>query len=105
MGIIRPMYYHFPELDAAYYMDASGDSVQYMFGPDMLFSPVVQRGDTSQVQCQTPLPLLLSWVLCRLLLNPCPCCCHGCCVVCCAPCCACVLQRGPSRASVLFWNV
>ena len=43
------MYYHYPELDAAYAMDGNGNSVQYMFGPYVLFSPVVAPGDTTQV--------------------------------------------------------
>lgn len=46
VGLVRPMYYHYPELDTAYAMDAKGNGVQYMFGPDMLFSPVVAPGTT-----------------------------------------------------------
>jgi len=48
VGIIRPMYYYFPELDPAYAMDNNGNSVQYMFGPSILFSPVVTAGDATQ---------------------------------------------------------
>jgi hypothetical protein len=43
------MYYHYPELDAAYGMDGNGNNVQYMFGPSILFSPVVTAGDTTQM--------------------------------------------------------
>lgn len=49
VGLIRPMYYHFPQLDSAYAMDGNGNGVQYMFGPSMLFSPVVTPGSTSQL--------------------------------------------------------
>lgn len=47
VGIVRPMYYHWPELDLAYAMDAKGNNVQYMFGPSMLFSPVITPGDAA----------------------------------------------------------
>ncbi len=41
-GLILPMYYFFPEDAAAYAMDGvSTATVQYMFGPSILFSPVV----------------------------------------------------------------
>lgn len=44
VGLIRPMYYDWPEEDAAYAMTAAGSApgaiVQYMFGPSVLFSPV-----------------------------------------------------------------
>ncbi len=49
VGLVRPMYYHYPELDAAYGMDGNGNNVQYMFGPSILFSPVVTAGDTTQM--------------------------------------------------------
>lgn len=51
VGTVRPMYYDWPEADAAYAMDAAGNSVQYMFGPSLLFSPVVTAasgGDATQ---------------------------------------------------------
>jgi len=48
VGLIRPMYYHYPELDQAYAMDGNGNSVQYMFGPSILFAPVVVAGDSTQ---------------------------------------------------------
>jgi hypothetical protein len=41
VGLIIPMYYLFPEIDAAYAMDGAGNGVQYMFGRSILFSPVV----------------------------------------------------------------
>jgi hypothetical protein len=41
VGLIIPMYYFFPEIDAAYAMDGAGNGVQYMFGRSILFSPVV----------------------------------------------------------------
>lgn len=47
VGIIIPMYYFFPELDDAYLMDAAANNVQYMFGPSILFSPVVTQADAT----------------------------------------------------------
>jgi hypothetical protein len=44
VGLIRPMYYDWPEEDNAYAMDDAGNSVQYMFGPSVLFSPVIAAG-------------------------------------------------------------
>lgn len=41
VGLIIPMYYLWPESDAAYAMDGAGNGVQYMFGRSILFSPVV----------------------------------------------------------------
>ena len=40
VGLIIPMYYLFPEIEAAYAMDGLGNNVQYMFGRAILFSPV-----------------------------------------------------------------
>ena len=40
VGLIIPMYYFFPEHEEAYAMDDQGNNVQYMFGADILFSPV-----------------------------------------------------------------
>mmetsp|Transcript_38622 Transcript_38622/g.76005 ORF Transcript_38622/g.76005 Transcript_38622/m.76005 type:complete len:1047 (+) Transcript_38622:22-3162(+) len=47
VGLIRPMYYHFPENAAAYGMDKDGNNVQYMFGPSIIFSPVVAPSNSS----------------------------------------------------------
>lgn len=41
VGLIIPMYYLWPEEDAAYAMDGAGHGVQYMFGRSIIFSPVV----------------------------------------------------------------
>lgn len=43
VGMLRPMYYSHPWLDAAY-DDSRG---QYMFGPDVLVAPVTTPGDAS----------------------------------------------------------
>lgn len=47
VGLLRPMYYHYPEQSNSYLMDANGNNVQYMFGPSALVSPVVTAGDSS----------------------------------------------------------
>jgi hypothetical protein len=60
VGLIRPMYYHYPDLDAAYAMDAAGNGVQYMFGPSILFSPVVAPG--SKVVGLAPLGTKTTWL-------------------------------------------
>jgi len=62
VGLIRPMYYHYPELDAAYGMDADGNNVQYMFGPSILFSPVVTAGDTTQMAMGPGLATKNTWL-------------------------------------------
>lgn len=50
LGLIRPMYYAYPALDTAYAMDGNGAwMTQYMFSSSILFSPVVQPGDSSQM--------------------------------------------------------
>jgi alpha-glucosidase (family GH31 glycosyl hydrolase) len=41
VGILRPMYYAYPESDMAYKADPKGNFPQYMFGDDLLVSPVV----------------------------------------------------------------
>jgi hypothetical protein len=62
VGLIRPCYYHWPQLDAAYGMDANGNNVQYMFGPSILFSPVVQAGNTSQVAMGPGMAPKMTWM-------------------------------------------
>jgi hypothetical protein len=62
LGLLRPMYYPFPELDAAYAMDDHGNSVQYMFGPSILFSPVVTPGDTKQQAMGPGLASKTTWL-------------------------------------------
>lgn len=62
VGVVRPMYYHYPELDAAYAMDNAGNAVQYMFGPSILFSPVVQAGDSSQMGMGPGLAQKTTWL-------------------------------------------
>jgi alpha-glucosidase (family GH31 glycosyl hydrolase) len=47
VGLLRPLYYHYPEAAHSYDMDANGNSVQYMFGPSTLVSPVVTAGDST----------------------------------------------------------
>ena len=47
VSIVRPMYYAYPELEQAYAADKEGNFGQYMFGPDMLVSPVAQPVDCS----------------------------------------------------------
>jgi alpha-glucosidase (family GH31 glycosyl hydrolase) len=54
LGLIRPMYYPFPELDMAYAMDNNGNNVQYMFGPSILFSPVVTPSTAAGQQGMGP---------------------------------------------------
>jgi alpha-glucosidase (family GH31 glycosyl hydrolase) len=61
VGLLRPMYYEWPELEQAYGMDANGNNVQYMFGPAILFSPVVQAGSTSQVGMGPGLAKKTTW--------------------------------------------
>ncbi len=56
------MYYHYPELDAAYAMDDSGNAVQYMFGPSILFSPVVTAGDTTMMGMGPGLATKTTWM-------------------------------------------
>ena len=41
LGPLRPMYYEFPELTAAYGATQFGDQPQYFFGGDMIVSPIV----------------------------------------------------------------
>jgi alpha-glucosidase (family GH31 glycosyl hydrolase) len=54
LGLVRPMYYDWPEDDEAYAMDAAGNSVQYMFGDDMLVAPVVSAaGDDFPLTSKT----------------------------------------------------
>ena len=50
-SLFSAQYYDWPAENNAYLMDGAGNSVQYMFGPDMLFSPVVTPatgGDATQ---------------------------------------------------------
>jgi hypothetical protein len=61
VGLIRPMYYHYPELNQAYAMDNNGNNVQYMFGPSILFAPVVTAGNTSQVGMGPGLANKVTW--------------------------------------------
>ena len=62
LGHIRPMYYGWPTLDAAYGMDANGNNVQYMFGPSILFSPVVTPGATNQEAMGPGLATKTTWL-------------------------------------------
>jgi len=39
VGIVQPLYYHYPALDGAYRMNAS-DNAQYFFGNDIMVAPV-----------------------------------------------------------------
>jgi hypothetical protein len=48
VGLLRPMYFHYPELPLAYAMNRTGGT-QYMFGPSLLVSPVISAGNASQV--------------------------------------------------------
>lgn len=43
LSIIRPMYYDFPELEMAYAATPDGAFGQYMFGDDLLVSPVTTK--------------------------------------------------------------
>lgn len=53
VGILQPMYYHNPDLDGAYRMNASANA-QYFFGNDILVAPITApaggqpKGDPSQ---------------------------------------------------------
>ncbi len=62
VGLIRPMYYHWPALNSAYLMDANGNHVQYMFGNDILFSPVVTSGDSSLIGMGAGLASKQTWL-------------------------------------------
>lgn len=62
VGLIRPMYYHYPALDAAYGMDDAGNNVQYMFGPSILFSPVVTPGDSTQTGMGAGVATKATWM-------------------------------------------
>jgi len=62
VGVIRPMYYHWPELDNAYTMDDNGNNVQYMFGASILFSPVVTAGDSSMEGLGPGLATKTTWL-------------------------------------------
>lgn len=45
LGLLRPMYYEFPEEDMAYRADMHGNFAQYFFGEDMIVSPIVRPAD------------------------------------------------------------
>ncbi len=47
LSLIRPMYYDYPLLDGAYWANPNGSFPQYMFGDDILASPVVSESDPS----------------------------------------------------------
>ena len=40
LGPLRPMYYEYPKLNAAYNADSHGNQGQYFFGDDMVVSPI-----------------------------------------------------------------
>jgi alpha-glucosidase (family GH31 glycosyl hydrolase) len=40
LGLLRPMYYEYPEQEEAYWASPNGSFAQYMLGPDLLVSPV-----------------------------------------------------------------
>lgn len=43
LSLLRPMYYEYPELDAAYKASPDGAFGQFFFGDDLLVSPVVNK--------------------------------------------------------------
>ena len=47
LSLIRPLYYDFPLLDAAYLAGPDGSFAQYMFGDDLMVAPVVTPADTN----------------------------------------------------------
>ncbi|KNC74803.1 hypothetical protein SARC_12658 [Sphaeroforma arctica JP610] len=57
VSIIQPLYYHFPHHEHAYAADYMGNFPQYMFGSDMMISPVLVKAgasDTSEVVTWLP---------------------------------------------------
>lgn len=46
VGLIRPMYYEFPDAESSYSGDLNGNFAQYMFGPDILVAPVLAPAAT-----------------------------------------------------------
>lgn len=41
LGLMRPMYFDWPASPRAYAMNAAGDGVQYLWGPDIIAAPIV----------------------------------------------------------------
>jgi alpha-glucosidase (family GH31 glycosyl hydrolase) len=63
VSLIRPLYYSYPEEDMAYASDQDGKFAQYMFGEDVLVSPVVVKSNETSTlaESSTWLPPA-SWV-------------------------------------------
>ncbi len=47
LSLLRPMYYDYPLFEAAYWATMNGSFPQYMFGDDIMVSPVVSPMNTS----------------------------------------------------------
>ena len=45
VSLVYPLYYDWPEQGAAYTISPNGEFAEYMFGPDMLVSPITRAGD------------------------------------------------------------
>jgi len=62
VGLMRPLYYDWPEEDGAYGADTQGDLTGYMLGPSLLVSPVTQPGDDTTLATKTTWLPPGSWV-------------------------------------------
>eukprot|EP01104_Vermistella_antarctica_P006882 TRINITY_DN1757_c0_g1_i1.p1 TRINITY_DN1757_c0_g1~~TRINITY_DN1757_c0_g1_i1.p1 ORF type:complete len:948 (-),score=252.28 TRINITY_DN1757_c0_g1_i1:465-3308(-) len=49
VSLLRPMYYDYPEVEMAYAAGPTGDFGQYMFGDDLLVSPVTTQSNSSSL--------------------------------------------------------
>lgn len=47
VSLLRPMYYYFPDEANAYLGDQNGNYPQYFLGPDIIVSPIVNKGSSS----------------------------------------------------------
>eukprot|EP00056_Hartaetosiga_gracilis_P005958 m.91505 g.91505 ORF g.91505 m.91505 type:complete len:1088 (-) comp12327_c0_seq1:202-3465(-) len=63
MSILRPMYYYYPDDDLSYNGDENGNFPQYLFGDDMIVSPIVSAANTtSQMTEQSVFLPIGDWV-------------------------------------------
>jgi alpha-glucosidase len=62
VGLMQPMYYDNPTNTNAYLMDQNGNNVQYMFGSEILFSPVVMPANASNKDPSYSLAVKSTWL-------------------------------------------